>query len=72
MSETIIKEETDSDRAKRGVLEIKESIPEFIQNIEYISKNNNVCDLEKIQRSLAYLTVGFRLTSTYVNEIRDS
>lgn len=72
MSDVITEKESDFERTKRHLLEIKNSIPEFTENINFISKNINLCDIEEIQRSIAYVIVGFRLTEIDLNEIRKS
>jgi hypothetical protein len=72
MTDSIITEETDFERTKEFVLEIKKNIPKFSKNINYISQNIDLCDIEEIQRVFAYLIVGFRLTELDLSEIRKS
>ena len=66
-----IKEETDSERAKRYFSEIKSNISKFKDNVEFISKNPDLLNKEEIQGALNYLIVGFRLSELDLDEIRN-
>lgn len=71
MSDTI-KEETDFERTKRYFLEIKNNIPKFTDNLEYISQNIDLLNNNDIQSALNYLIVGLRLTELDLDEIKDN
>jgi hypothetical protein len=57
---------------KDFVLEIKDSIPKFTENIENICQNLDLCDFDEIQKAISYLIVGFRLAKLDLSEIRKS
>ncbi len=68
MSETISQNKTDFERTKEYALEIKNNIPKFTKNIEYICQNIDLCNSDKVQSIFAYLIVGFRLTELDLSE----
>ena len=65
----LIKEETDFERTKRYFLEIKNNIPKFTDNLEFISQNVDLLNNENIQSAMNYLIVGFRLSELDLDEI---
>jgi hypothetical protein len=44
----------------------------FTKNIEYICQNIDLCNIDEIQNTFAYLIVGFQLTEIDLDEIRNS
>tara|TARA_B110000902_G_C14044910_1_gene489344 strand:- start:533 stop:760 length:228 start_codon:yes stop_codon:yes gene_type:complete len=62
----------DFERTKEYALEIKNNIPKFTKKIEYICKNIDLCNVDEIQNTFAYLIVGFRLAKLDLDEIRKS